>query len=249
MKTLNAISAISVSLLLAACGSSSSDSNGSSNVLGLDGTWGGILEDIDYNLSTTSVTIKDQSATEFRIDGNTTGQTASINALQPDIFEYYSNDDIFGGFVTDPSKTYAVAVNELWDFAVIQKGASAPYGSASVVDLNGAWKGTAVGFFNEIVYRYPVEGECGSGICVWTATGPARTLDGATFVDVTGTQSTWNLSHRSTLVFGTTWSNSIGSSGFGGAALSKDKKFLGGYGCPQSSGFVEECEYAALTRQ
>lgn len=241
-------------LFLAACGGSSSSSNGTDDeagsdngALGLDGTWGGIADDINLDMATISATIDGNSITRFEIDG-VPAQPATITKLQSDVFEYLTNDGIYGGFMADPSKSYAVVVNELGDFAVVQKGASEPFGSASILDLEGAWTGSVIGFFGGTTYRYPTTGECNSGICVFTATGPAVDENGSVIEQVTGLQATWNLFHRASLAFDADVQNDRGFSGVGAGFLSKDKEFFGGYACPPS-GTIDDCEFGALVKE
>lgn len=231
-------------------GSSSSPAPTPANSLGLNGTYGGVAEDIEYTMGTISATVEDRSITRFIIDGVDQKQTSSITQLQSDIFEYLTSDGINGGFLTDPSKSYGVIVNEQWEFGVVQKGASAPYGNATILDLDGSWTGFLVTPFDEGVdARYPVTAICTSGICVTTATGPAVDIDrGVTLApDITGTQSTFTFSHRRTLAFDGTFSNTLGGSGVGAAFLSKDKRFAGVYACPTTL-VLNECDFGALVK-
>lgn len=215
--------------------------------LGLDGTWGGIAEDIDYDMGTISATVEGRSITRFLIDGIDQRQTSSIAAVQSDVFEYLTSDGIRGGILADPSKSYGIIVNEQWDFGVVQKGASAPYGSATVVDLNGSWSGFFVSLFNDEYFRYSVTAECNSGTCVTTATGPAVNRQGVIVEDITGVQSTSSFGHRETLAFDGTFTNTRGGSGVAAGFLSKDKEFLGVYAC-QDSMELEECEFGAFVK-
>jgi hypothetical protein len=245
------IVSVALSLGVVGCGGGSSSSGGSSepsNSFGLNGTWGGIAEDVDLDMATISATIEDRSISRFEIDGVVTGETAVITQLEPDVFDYLSNFGVIGGFLTDPGKSYAVVVNEDWDFAVVQKGASAPYGTATIVDLGGSWVGSVSGFFDNTYYRYPATGECGSGFCIFTATGPVVDENGTILADLTGTQATWEVSHRASLAFDATISNSLGGGGSGAGFLSKDKRFFGAYGCPPSM-VLEECEIAAMVKR
>jgi len=245
VKVATVVLAASMSIILVGCGGGGGSSSSS---LGLNGTWGGIADDINLDMATISAAIDGNSITRFEIDGVSTGQTATITRLQSDVFEYLTNDGVYGGFMTDPSKSYAVVVNELWDFAVVQKGASAPFGSASILDLGGTWAGSVIGFFEDTTYRYPVTGECNSGICVFTATGPIVDENGALLEDATGVQSTWDVFHRVSLAFDAVWQNTLGASGFGSGFLSKDKRFLGVYACLPSA-IIEDCEFGALVKQ
>jgi len=215
--------------------------------LGLDGTWGGIAEDINYDMGTISATVEGRSITRFSIDGVDQNQTSLITPIASDVFSYRTSDEINGGMIVDPSKSYGVIVNEQWEFGVVQKGASAPYGSATVVDLDGSWSGFFVSLFDSEYFRYPASAECSSGICVTTATGPAVNLQGAIIDDVTGVQSTATFVHRSTLAFDGEFSNTRGGSGVSTGFLSKDKRFLGAYAC-QETMFLQECEFGAFVK-
>lgn len=234
------------SVMLVACGGGSGG-GGSSDSYGLNGNWGGIGEDIDLNLSSLSVTVEDRAMTSFSINGVNTGQTATITSLDSDVFEYLTNTGVYGGVLRDPSNSYGIFVNEIWDFGVLQKGASAPFGSATIGDLDGTWSGTTIGFFGDSYYRYPAHGECASGVCVFTATGPAVGSAGNILEDVTGVQSTWNVVHRTGLVYDFQFQNTRGAQGFGAVIFSADKRFAGGYGCPPS-GILEQCEFAAMVK-
>ncbi len=215
--------------------------------LGLNGTWGGIAEDINYEMGTISATVEDRTITQFLIDGIDQTQTSSLAPLASDIFEYLTSDGIYGGMLSDPSKSYGVIVNENWEFGVVQKEASTPYGSATIVDLNGSWSGFFVSLFDSAYFRYPATAECNSGVCVTTATGPAVSLQGAIVDDVTGVQSTATFVHRSTLAFDGEFSNTRGGSGVNTGFLSKDKRFLGAYAC-QENLLLQECEFGAFVK-
>ena len=215
--------------------------------LGLDGTWGGIAEDIDYDMGTISATVEERSITRFSIDGVDQNQTSLIAPIESDVFSYRTSDGINGGMIVDPSKLYGVIVNEQWEFGVVQKGATAPYGSATIVDLNGSWSGFFVGLFDDEYYRFPVTSECNSNICVTTATGPAVNGQGVVVEEITGVQSTANFMHRASLAFDFTFANTLGGSGVGAGFLSKDKRFLGVYACPESM-ILGECEFGALVK-
>ena len=233
-------------LMVGGCGGG--DENGEpSNSLGLNGTWGGVAEDIDFNLVTVSTTIEDRSVVEFLVDGRNFGETATITRLDGDVFESLSNFGVYGGFLTDPSKSYAVFVNELWDFGVLQRNASSPFGTATIADLDGTWSGSAIGFFADNYFRYSAVGSCSAGDCLFTVTSPARDSDGNVFFDLTGQQTVLSAQHWESLIFDVDWANP-NASGFGSFFLSKDRNFIGAYLCPPG-GWLEQCEFAAMVRQ
>lgn len=238
--------AAGVALIIAGCGGGGG-SGGSSNSLGLNGTWGGVAEDIDFNLAAVSATIENRSVVQFVVDGVNFGETARITRLDSDVFEYLSNFDVYGGFLTDPGKSYAVFVNEDWDFGVLQRNASAPFGTATIADLDGTWSGSAIGFFADSYFRYSASGSCSAGDCLFTITSPVRDSDGNVLFDLTGQQTVLSAQHWESLVFDVDWANPNGS-GFGSFFMSKDRNFVGAYLCPPG-GWLEECEFAAMIRQ
>lgn len=244
-----------VSLIVSGCGGGDGGGGGggggggegSSDSFGLNGTWSGVAEDIDLNLFNASATIEDRSAVQLLVDGVDFGETATITRLDSDVFEYVSSLDIYGGLLTDPSNSYAVYVNDLWDFGVLQRNASAPFGTADVFDLDGTWSGSAIGFFGDEYFRYTASGECVAGFCVFTVTSPVRDRDGNILVDLTGWQTVVSAQHAESLVFGIEWTNPD-AAGFGSFIMSKDQDFVGAYLC-LPGGWLEDCEFAALVRQ
>jgi hypothetical protein len=248
MRTLLTTVCVLVGILsVSACGGGGGG-GGSSNPLGLNGTYGGILEDIDFDLMGITVSVEGSTMTHLAIDGVGTGQTAAITRLEDDVFEYLTNTGVIGGVLTDPTKTYGVFVNELWDFGVIERDASAPFGAADPNDINGSWSGSVIGFFANDYYRYPAQGVCVSGQCTFTVTGPVRDRNGVILVDATGEQSQLEMVHRTSLVFDHTFQADSGVEGFGAAILSPDRNFVGIYACPPP-GYIEDCEFGAFTRE
>lgn len=239
-------------LIIAGCGGggggeSSGGGGAPSNTLGLNGTWGGVAEDIGFDLATVSATIEDRSVVQFLVDDRNFGETALITRLDSDVFEYISNFDLYGGFLTDLSNSYAVFVNEDWDFGVLQRNASAPFGTATIADLDGTWRGSVIGFFADSYFRYTASGSCSAGDCLFTITSPLRDSDGNVLGDLTGQQTTLSAEHWDSLAFDVSWANSNGS-GLGSLFMSKDRNFVGAYLCPRG-GWLEDCEFAAMVRQ
>ncbi|MCG5494416.1 hypothetical protein [Ectothiorhodospira variabilis] len=226
-------------------GSSGGGSERSDNSLGLDGAWGGIAEDVEYNIYEISATIQGRDIVRFAVDGTADpDQTGTIIPLDNDVFEYKNLLGVEGYIVTDPSQDYALVLNELWDFGVVQKGASAPYGQANITDLNGQWRGRAIGTYGDGYFRYPLEVSCNSGTCVSTVTGAVVDQDGNFVMDITGQQSTLNVQHITRLYFDFFV---LGETEEGVIILSKDKQFLGAYSCPPPFQ-MDECDFVALNR-
>jgi hypothetical protein len=236
-----------VALMVAGCGGDDGGGEGSSDSFGLNGTWSGVAEDANFNLFNASATVEDRNAVQLLVDGVNFGETATITRLDSDVFEYVSSFNIYGGLLTDPSKSYAVYVNEFWDFGVLQRNSSAPFGTARITDLNGIWSGSAIGFFADSYFRYTASGSCSGGDCLFTITGPFRDSAGNVIGDLTGQQTTLSAQHWDSLVFNVDWSNPDGS-GFGSLFMSKDRNFVGAYLCPPG-GILEDCEFAAMVRQ
>lgn len=248
--TRNVIISLGAVSLILGCGGGGSGGGGSdgpANSLGLNGVWGGVAEDDEFDVGTIVATIEDRSIVKLIVDGIETGETAQLTRSASDVFEYSTSSDVIGGFLTDSGSRYAVFVNELWDFGVLQRGASAPFGVASLADLDGEWSGSVIGFFGEEYYRYNSSGFCTTGSCIFTVTSPVVDSEGNELFDVTGLQSLVGVGLRSALAFDLQWVNEV-DSGVGAAVLSKDKKFLGAYLCPPNY-LLEDCEFAAMTKQ
>lgn len=259
-KTIVAATAVAFLILgLAGCGGGGSNNDADptpppppANSLGLNGTWGGIAaHDEDTDTATISVTAEDRSMTRFVIDGVDQVQTASVTELQPDVFKYLTSTDVNGAILVDSGKSYGFLGNEVGEFGVVQKGASAPYGDATILDLDGTWSGFFVahveGFADDEYARAPVTAVCTSGLCAITFIGPAITRNGDIVdAEVEGVISDAIFERRTSLVLDGTYTNTRGASGLTTAILSKDKRFVGIIAC-QTSAF-SECEFGALVK-
>lgn len=139
-------------LLLAGCGSSSSSSSGgggSSSSSGptaasLAGTWYGAYEDTVGNIGRITVTVSSSGTFTYTITGVPSAGSGSgtISPVQGTIFGTSSNGST-GGFMVDAAGTHAGFVDDAFDFAVLQKGASS-LPSYTTADVNGSWAGQGV---------------------------------------------------------------------------------------------------------
>lgn len=263
MRKLLVIAGISLSILVSACGGGGgssttgddvpiggggSGSDGATNVLGLDGTWTGVLEDEFLFLYSAEVTVEENRLTRVLLDGVNTENPGTIDPVASDIFEFLLEDGIYGGFITSPSENHLVFIDDEANFGVLQNG-SPTLGAASEIDLVGTWSGPVALFFDDELYTYESQGTCDSGTCVLTIVGALRDVEG-NIVDssIIGSTSTISFEHFASLVFYFDFANSDGDQGYGGFMLSADKTFLGAYAC-ETDALWEDCQFAAFTRQ
>ncbi|AHE99868.1 hypothetical protein [Thioalkalivibrio paradoxus] len=186
--------------LLIGCGSSSKDDE--TIDLGLDGSWGGLVVDLDVGFRTTVATIEGNRVKRVTSEGHVLDENALITmrpfnlfavepAPEPEPEEDENGaegspgdaDDASGDFegqlLADPDKEYLLFIDNAWDLGLLQKDADSA-GHASLLDLNGEWSGSVVGqlFGSDAdLYHYPSQGTCALGVCVFTATGPALDID------------------------------------------------------------------------
>lgn len=193
----------------------------------LTGTWFGTLEDTVGAMGTTSVTITGTSITEIRVNNSVTGQTGTITQRSAQVFAFTLNDGTKGGLFLDSVAAHAVFVDDKFNFAVVQKGATPPPPTYANADLNGSWSGIVVTTtdFNNFSTA-PSSATCTHPTC---STGGETVTLGA--VNTLGRY------------LGT----SAPSGAFVAAILSPDKQFGGTYAC--DAPFPAGCEFTAWRKQ
>ena len=233
----------STSIALVACTSSDP-----ADSLDMNGTWAGVGERAGVGTVSVSATIEDRAITRLAVDDEATGERMRLYPIQDQSLRFVTASGVEGRLLTDPGKAYTLMVIPFRDFAVLQNEAQAPFGEATLADLDGEWRGTMLGMSGDTSYRFPATAVCSAGHCALTATGPATDETGGVVRDVTGVQSILEIAHRTRLAFDLSWTSTQDASGFGAAFLSKDRTFMGLYGC-LSADVVDACEYGALLRE
>lgn len=264
-------------LLLSGCGSGSGSGTVPPVELGLDGDWKGLLDGLEAEAEAETVvlTIAADEIQRILINGYEIGEKGTIVKRAEGVFGFELDpveddddgdgpdgleDEAFGRLITSPEKDYMLVVSGAGDFGLLQKGEPA-ITDASLLDLNGTWSGSALGFLfgeEEDLYRYRVSGSCAIGTCVFTALEPATFADGGyvpfldinnnVIFDITGFQATFTVTPRDRLLFDFTYTNTLGRSGSGRLSMSPDKRWVGTIACPTGSGIPEGCELALFAR-
>jgi hypothetical protein len=204
----------------------------------LAGTWFGTLEDLNGDLYTLQVTVNaNNTVTDELVDGSATGvtHTAAVVSGQTQIFSLTGSDGSTGGFYVDSSYTHAVFVDDNLNFAVMQKGATS-FPTYTTSDAVGTWSGFEV----ELNTDFSLFDTFSSTM---TISAYPNFSDSNKYGTITG--SFWDFDSY----YGGLWADITSpATGYSGVFMTPDKKFLGGYSCPDSGYWPEDCLFSAWNK-
>ncbi len=237
-------------LLLAACGSSSSSGGSSSSsssggssgptVASLAGTWYGLFEDYFGYLGRITVVVDSAGTFTSTVTGTVYANGTSngtISAVQGNIFGTNANGSV-GGFMVDSAATHAGFVDDSFDFAVVQKGAST-LPSYTSSDINGSWSGSGVHL-------------TGAGLTIESVYSNSTTVTYPSFSGTDGRHGAYSGSFSATSLANAGWQGSgtqAGSAFDAEAFLSADKTFAGWWACDAAGGFFPDaCTFGLLNK-
>ena len=233
-------------LVVAGCGGGGGGAGGGAGhipVSSLQGTWYGTLEDFNYDLYVFQVTVDSNGlVTSETLSGSATGITHTISALSahPNIFSLAGSDGSAGGFYVDSDVKYAVIVDDNWNVAVLQKGAVS-HPTYTSTDVVGSWSGFEV----ELDANFDLVDTSGSNATVlnnltFSGSNKWDTFAGDFTCGLCGYDPSYGL-----FVFRLT----SPASGYVSTFISPDGAFAGGYACPDSGFYPEDCTFSAWRKQ
>jgi len=229
-----------LALLLGACGS---DSSTPIAINPLKGTWYGTLWDSNGVLRTITVTVENNNTTSsVLIDNVPSGDYYTIKkaAGYTGIYSATESAGTRGGFFLDTKGKHLVFVDALFNFSVMQKGATGLPGFSST-DPAGSWSGyeVALDSFFDITETFK-----SSAMVTYTSTG----------LDISGSNKygaiKGDLKGQQDLNFGL-YSGTMTSPVPAKAVviLTPDKAFAGGVDCKVGGLFPEDCTFSAWSKQ
>lgn len=203
----------------------------------LAGTWFGTLEDSVRVLHTLAVTFGSPSITAVIIDGVDQGLTGTVTKEGGQVFAFVLSDGTKGGFLVDANAAHAVFVDDIFEFGVVEKGATS-FPTYLINDVDASWSGLDIETDDFVTFgQFTTALTCASLACTFTGSN-----------GVTGNVS---LTTAFDSAFGRwigTFTNSVGNAGEARAFLSADKTFAGAWVCDNVGVFPADCDFLALNR-
>jgi hypothetical protein len=201
--------------------------------LGLDGHWYGAMEDDTGALFTLEWQVCGDRITGEFVNGFASSVSGRLWPTGAGTWEGRLSDGTMLRLLADPARRHLVMVNEVFEFAVLERGANGLPGWF-FSDLDGHWSGRHAWLDwapDAVDSAWMV---CGAGRCdVTEAGGVSATL----WFDVL---------EEDFGMYRGEFADSLGNEGLAGALMSPDLQFLGTYACPL--GFIgpEDCTFGAL---
>ena len=221
-------------LTLSACGGGGGGGSDDDDVIpGLDGSWGGNLEDSIGTMHNFTITISGDTVTKVLVDGVDDGITGSIVQASANVFEVRLSDASKAGFIVDDARQHMTILDEDFNIGVLQKNAGGlpPFEQA---DIAGSGSGIVVTTDFVTFQEF-------SGSVTCDAAGTCTGTDG-NVGDFTATLTYTDLGRW------TGTSNYAGGSSTVSVFLSADKQFAGSWACNFAiGGFPDDCSFSALS--
>ena len=201
--------------------------------LGLDGAWFGAMEDDTGTLFTLEWRVCGDEIAREVVGGFSSGVTGQLWQTGPGVWRGALSDGTELRMLTDPARRHAMMVNDVFEFAVLEREAIGLPGYF-FSDLDGHWSGRHAWLgwgANQVQDAWAL---CGAGRCDTTeAGGVSATL--------------WfDLLEEEFGMYRGEYLDSLGSDGIAGALMSPDLLFLGTYTCPLDYLGPEDCTFGAL---
>jgi hypothetical protein len=201
--------------------------------LGFDGRWLGAMEDDTGALFTLEWHVCGDRITREYVNGFASGVSGQLWQTGAGAWEGRLSDGTWFRLLADPARRHFVLVNDVFEFAVLERGAEGLPGWF-FTDLDGQWSGReAYGDWrpSNVQQSWAV---CGEGRCdTVAADGYAATL----YFD--GLDEAYGM-YRGDFV------DSLGREGIAGALMSPDLLFLGTYACPFGFEAPDDCTFSGL---
>jgi len=202
--------------------------------LGFDGRWFGAMEDDAGTLFTLEWEVCGDRITREYVNGFASSVSGDLWQTGAGTWEGQLSDGTWFRLLADPARRHLVMVNDLFEFAVLERGAEGLPGWF-FSDLDGQWSGREAYGDWRPAYVQDTWALCGAGRCdTVAADGYAATL----FFDVL--EEDFGM-YRGDFV------DSFGDTGLAGALMSPDLLFLGTYICPDGFGGPWDCTFSALS--
>lgn len=205
----------------------------------LSGVWVGSLEDSNGVLRTLSLTIANGSVTSVSVDGTSTTLSETITKQSNvSLFLVAVLNGAATRLLVDSTSTYAVFLDENFNFGVVQKNAQPPLPTFVVNDNDGDWAGHTLTTDFTTSTVFTSSGTCNNLSCDDTGNGVTATLDlSATFDSTFGN---WTGSYTVAVP---------SDSGTVSMLMSDDRNFVGFYRCSAAGTFPGDCEFTGWVRQ
>jgi hypothetical protein len=201
--------------------------------LGLDGTWFGAMEDDAGTLFTLEWRVCGDEITREIVGGFSSGVRGQLWQTGPGVWHGALSDGTEFRMLTDPARRHAVMVNDVFEFAVLEREAGGLPGYF-FSDLDGHWSGRHARLGWSATHVQDAWALCGAGRCDTTEAGGISTT---TWYDVL--EEDFGM-YRGEAV------DSFGDEGIAGALMSPDLLFIGTYTCPLDYRGPEDCTFGAL---
>jgi hypothetical protein len=202
--------------------------------LGLDGIWFGAMEDDGGDLFTLEWRICGDRITREIVSGFSTGVSGELWQTGPGAWRGRLSDGTDFRMLTGPGRHHAMMVNDVFEFAVLERGAlGLPRYFFS--DLDGTWSGRHARFGSGSAQIREAWAWCEDGICdTEDAGGIFATL-------------LFDELDRDFGRFSGEFVDSQGAAGIAGALMSSDLLFLGTYTCQFGYRGPADCTFGALS--
>jgi hypothetical protein len=200
---------------------------------GLDGNWFGVMEDDTGTLFTLEWEVCGDRITREVVGGFSSAVTGRLWPTGPGAWRGRLSDGTEFRMLADASRRHLMAVNDFFEFAVLERGALGLPGWF-FDDLDGHWSGRHARLTWTSLDVQQAWALCGAGRCDTTeASGVSATL----WFDVLD---------ESFGMYRGEYVDSWGNEGVTGALMSPDLLFLGTYTCPFDYLGPEDCAFGAL---
>ncbi|NGX16072.1 hypothetical protein [Wenzhouxiangella sp. XN24] len=202
--------------------------------LGFDGHWFGAMEDDTGALFTLEWQVCGDRITREAVNGFASSVSGQIWPTGTGTWEGRLSDGTWLRLLSDPARRHLLVVNDLFEFAVLERGATGLPGWF-LSDLDGQWRGLEAYDDWRPAFVQGSAALCGGGRCDTVADdGFAATL----YFDVL--DAAFGM-YRGDFV------DSAGNAGLAGALMSPDLLFLGTYTCPDGFNGPWDCTFGALS--
>lgn len=236
------VTVLVVILFLSACGGGSGGGSGLSvggSPQQINGTWFGSLQDTVGDLHTYSVTIAGGAITQILIDGVDQMLTGTVTKDSDVLYSLTLSDGTEAAFIVDVTISYAVFVDDVFNFGVVEKNAVGLPGYVDT-DINGDWSGVTVETDFTISTEVTSIASCVAlPTCNATSGGVDSVITVAFFPDLVINSAQW---------VGTFVENP-GDTGDVRMMLSPDKQFAASYACVDVNLFPAGCGFSAWVKQ
>jgi hypothetical protein len=201
--------------------------------LGLDGAWYGAMEDDSGALFTLEWEICGERIVRESVGGFASGVSGRLWPAGPGTWHGTLSDGTQLRVLADGARRHLVMVNDVFEFAVLERGAAGLPGYL-FSDLDGHWSGRHawLDWAPDVVDSAWML--CGTGRC-----------DAA---EANGVSTTYwfDVLDADFGMYRGEFADSLGQAGIAGALMSPDLLFLGTYACPADFRGPDDCTFGAL---